>query len=188
MKISELMQEGGQNREPGAGAQAMAGSPRQDEQQYDAHEGSEGIVGIEEPTEEEQEMYDKVVTAGLKVLNQASEKILKMLQSQASNPSQALADTTWTIMAGIDEKTGGQIDEELLLAAGAEVMENVGEYANVSGVFQVNQSILNEAFQLVLARFSEEFGVNFAEEMGDDVEAMDQQKLNDLVVGYQNGA
>lgn len=178
MKIADLMQ-GDQNHEDGALAKQLNQSTfRGDSQEGAGNPNNQESTQNEgeAPTDEEQEIYDRVVTAALKVIGNSPNEIVQMLQS-IGDPAQALADVTWTLISGIDEQAGGQIDEEILLQAGSEVMENLGELANNANIFEVNQQVLNQAYQLVLARFSEEFGVDFGEAFADDIQSTDEQTL-----------
>lgn len=179
MKLADFMQD---QYGQGAAAQKLANQSPEDGQEDNlSPQGESDKQGPansdqgEAVTPEEQEIYDRVVTAGLTVMNEAAEQILSTLNPEA--PAQSLADTTWLIMSSVDEQTGGEIEEEILLVAGAEVLENLGELANEAGVFPVDNRLVNEAYQLILARFSEEFGIDFGAEFEGEINATDEQSL-----------
>lgn len=185
MKLSDFMQPE-QGQQAGAAAQAMSASYSEEEEKgKSVNDQDEALGSTEEPTPEEQEMYERIVAAGLKVISEASDQVLKMLQASADNPPQALSDTAWAILAGIDEKAGGQLDEGILLAAGAEVIENLGELAVASGLFDVSQPILDQAYQIALQRFSDEFGGDFIEDFQQDIQSLSPDQQSALIAKFQ---
>ena len=183
MKLADFMQGDGVQGQ-GAEVQKLNGArPEQDDQapidqvqQEDGDMQEDGGMRGEEPAPEEQEIYERVVLAGVKVINESAEQFLKMLQAGGENPAQSMADATWLLMSQIDEQSDGEIDEEILLAAGAEVLENIGELANEAGLFAVDKGLLNQSYQLIVARFAEEFGADFSDLEG-EIAATDEKTL-----------
>lgn len=198
MKLSEVMpseqdviQQRGQGGLLAGNRQAPAGP--QPEQQPEQQPGPQapqpgpetGEADSETPTPQEQDQYNRIVLAGVKILSQAADQIIALLQKQANAPAKALGETTWTIMSAVDEKGGGQFDPAVLLMAGAEVMQNVGEFAKEGGVFEVDEALINKAWQLVMVRFETEFGVDFGAEFGPEAQAMDPAQFGQLAQQQQ---
>lgn len=171
-----------QDEDPAMQDSAAQGQSMQDTAMMEGQEESD------EPTPEEQQTYEKVVLAGIKVLTDVSDQVLQMLQSGADNPPQSLADTTWTIMSAIDEKSGGNIDVGVLVAAGSEVMQNVGEFANEAGIFQVDEKVLNQGWQIIMQKLSDEYGIDWGAETGEAMQGMDPQELQGIVQQQQGYA
>lgn len=203
MKISDLMQKdtpnnpetNARNEAAGSAPVPQQGAPAQEQGQPMPEEGmppeeagAQPGAESDEPTPEEQAQYEKVVMAGIKVLTEATDQVMQMLQAGADNPPQALADATWTIMTALDEKAGGNIDEGILIAAGGEVMQNVGEFANEGQVFAVDEKVLNQGWQIIMQRLSDEYGIDWGAEMGPMIQSMDQAQLEQIVAQQQQYA
>jgi hypothetical protein len=104
------------------------------EEQRTAADGSEGNV-----TPEEQEAYDRVVMAAQSIIydEEQSQNIVKMLKKNPANPGEAVGDTTAMLIQQIDEKSGGQIPEEVILPAAFEVMSDLIEMGEESGALDM---------------------------------------------------
>lgn len=150
------------NYTPNAGAPANPATP------VPGDNGTMGgdIPGSEQATGEEQASYEKVVMAGLKVLfedEKSSSAIIAQLKAGADNPAQAIASATTMLMTALDEQSGGQIPEAVILPAAGELLENVAQLANDAGVFPVDQNVVGQAAQLMITSLSEQYGVDPAE-------------------------
>lgn len=194
MRISDLMQKDlPNNPETNARNEARAQSmesvegpkPQEDVSALPPSSPQAAEPDSDVPTPEEQQQYDRLVTAGIKVLTEATDQVLQMLEAGSDSPPQALADTTWTIMTALDEKAGGNIEVGILVAAGAEVMENVGQFAAKAQLFPVDERILNQGWQIIMQRLSDEYGIDWGEEVGADIQSMDPNQLQKIVSQQQ---
>lgn len=76
----------------------------------------------------------------------------------AQDVPQALADLAYQITAMLDEKSGGLLDEELMIPAGADVLGQLAEAAQAAKV-PVRGKDIAQATRLMLERFLSENGV-----------------------------
>ena len=168
MKIEDVMQQPENEGQQGLIQQATQQAPEQAPQ-----EGAEGLAPQEGEvppqeagaTPEDQEAYDRVVMAGIKVLSgkKSNASIMKMLEQQADDPAKALAEAASVIMLQLDDKAGGKIPEGVILPAAAEILEEVAEFAQKSGTFAVEQTVVDQATELMITRLAQEYGVDKAE-------------------------
>lgn len=95
----------------------------------------------------EQEDYDRTVNAALGVIYEDSmhKNIMQMLSSGKESPAKTLANVTAMIIQSLDEKSGGQIPETVILPAAEEILGEIAELAHKAKVFSVDESILSEA-------------------------------------------
>jgi hypothetical protein len=114
----------------------------------------------EQATPAEQDAYNRVVTAGIKILYDKSthDGIVNMLRS--GDPADALAKTVSTIMVQLDEKSGGKIPETVILPAAAELLDETAKLATAAKIFQADQKTLAVAMQKLVADLGEKYGVN----------------------------
>jgi hypothetical protein len=119
-------------------------------------------------TPEEQQAYEQVVLAGVKMLTDDAthQGILQMLQQGADVPAEAIAKVTTMIVLQIDEQSGNNVPEAVILPAAGEILENVAEFA--SKMFEVNQQIIDQATDIMVMDLAQEYGV----EAGDVEEMM----------------
>ena len=134
-------------------------------------------------TQDEQQAYERVVLAGVKVISDPSTnpQIMKMLGDEsAGGPAQRLATTTSTIFSQLDEKSRGTIPEAVILNSAGEILENVAEFANESGVMSVDQNMLTKAGQFLLIEMANiyDFDPNEVEEL---TLGMDEKEVESIV-------
>jgi hypothetical protein len=142
--------------------------------------GAAGQAGGDQPTPQEQNAYERVVMAGMKVLydNSTHPGIMNMLTKSASDPAKALADTVSMIMLQLDKKSGGKIPEMVILPAAAELLGDVAELASKAGVFTVDENTATKAMQLMVMSLAENYGVQ-----PEDVQALMQSFPPDEIKG-----
>ena len=116
-----------------------------------------------EPAPGEQEAYNKVVTAGLNILyaNETTQaNVVKQLRAGADDPARSLAQFAVMIVNTLDEKSGGQIPEDVIFPASVEFLEELAELANESGAMKVNQNIVDKASQALVYELSKVYQVS----------------------------
>jgi hypothetical protein len=102
--------------------------------------------------------------AGLQVVRQAlyeqggAKDIAKVLAS-GDNPAQSIAEQAYKIVEIADERTMGEIPDELLVDFAIEVLTEVSEVAEAAGV-KVDGNVVSEAFSTMLERFLAEQGMD----------------------------
>jgi hypothetical protein len=105
--------------------------------------------GGQQASPEEQDAYERVVLAGVDVLTNAktSDAVLELMGSNAEDPPMAIALAAQLIIGQLDEQSGGQIPETVILPATMEIAEQAAELAQKAGLFEVSEDVLQTAGQ-----------------------------------------
>jgi len=147
--------------------------------QKSAPQPAESQSGGETVTPEEQQNYEKLVLASLKVLysEQTHQGIVKMLQS--GDPAESIANVVTTIILQLDKKSGGKIPEEIILPAAAELVDEVAQLAGKIGI-QVDERVTGQAMQRMVMGLAEEYGVT-PEEVQEIMQAIPKEEVQKMV-------
>lgn len=127
------------------------------------HEGMEGEApeaNDESVPGEDNPIYQQAVTFAYEALyqNDAAKDVAKSLQASPSL-ADGMADVAYNITSIIDEKTDGEVPDELLVPLGMQVLEEVGEIAEAAGLSPQPEDIA-AAFKTMILRFLGEQGVD----------------------------
>lgn len=135
--------------------------------------------GGDQPTQQEQDSYDRVVLASMRVLysDQTHQQVMGMLKS-GGQPDEAIANTVSMILLELDKKSGGKIPQEVILPAAAELVQLVAELGDKAGVFKTDERTLALAMQRTIAVVGEKYGIDQA-----DVQALLSSIPNEEVQG-----
>jgi hypothetical protein len=90
--------------------------------------------------------------------NEAAMDVSKQLKS-AGDLTDALANVAYDITAVIDERTNGQVPDELLVPLAMKVLEEVVEIANASGLDPQPENVAM-AFKQMVLRYLQEQGLD----------------------------
>jgi hypothetical protein len=136
---------------------------------------------------EEQQAYEQVVLAGVKILydKKTNGNILKMLQS--AEPDEAIAQVATMIIVQLDKQSNGTIPETVILPVAAELVGEVAEMARATGVLQIDEAILGRAMQRTVLMLSEEYGVS-QEDMQGLIGQFGQDEIQGMVAQQQQFA
>jgi len=93
--------------------------------------------------------------------NNAADAVAESLRAN-QDPVKALADTAYRMTQIADERTEGNVPDELLVLLGITVMQEVAEIGEASGV-QYTGADLAEAFKTMLMQFLTEQGYDATE-------------------------
>tara|TARA_R110000803_G_scaffold5230_9_gene17368 strand:+ start:280 stop:840 length:561 start_codon:yes stop_codon:yes gene_type:complete len=140
------------NQAPVAGANQSPGGPA----------GDEMTLGDEQSTPEEQDYYDRIVLAGDEIIfgsEEARKAIVEKMKVDAQEPAKALADATALLVIKLDEQTGGNVPEAVILPAATELLEHMAELADSLGLFPIDDAVANHAGQLMVGNLSEAYGM-----------------------------
>ena len=99
---------------------------------------------------------------------QAAKDVSQSLKS-AQSVSKGMADVAYDIASIVDEKTQGQVPDELLMLLGMKILEEIADIAEASGLQPSNQDVA-DAFKQMLLRFLQEQGMDTSQLQ----QAMDQ--------------
>ena len=94
--------------------------------------------------------------------NDAARDVAQALQAAAQDPAGALAETAYEIVSVVDERTDGQVPDELLILLTVTILQEVADIGEAAGV-DVSPSNLAEAFKRMLLHFLGEQGLDTTE-------------------------
>lgn len=116
--------------------------------------------GGEQSTPEEQDAYERAVLAGMDIIFDKSTNpgILKMLQSQADNPAQAIAQTTAMIIQMLEEKSQGKLPEVIILDLADEIGGNLMDLGAKNGFFTADETLKGKAAQQINILLGQMYG------------------------------
>lgn len=136
----------------------------------------------EEVKAEDQDAYDKVVIAGMKVMyeNEKTKKnITDRLKADKDNPAKTLADTTAMLMIQLEQQANGAIPEGAIWPAAVELLEQMSELAESMDLFPVDDAVKNHAEQLMAVSLGEEYGTQ-PEEIQELMQSMTPEELKQI--------
>lgn len=141
---------------------------------------------------EEQDAYDRVVSAGMHILydDQTHDGVMKMLQAGEKNPAQAMANVVTMMVTQLDEKSGGKIPEDIILPVTEEFLPMVAELADKAKIFTPDDRTMNLAMQQTVQMLGEQYGMNEAD-IKEAIGKLDQGEIQKIVSQqqqYQQGA
>jgi len=90
--------------------------------------------------------------------NKAAKGVAESLRL-ANDPVEGMANTAYEIVSIIDEKTNGEVPDELLVLLATNVLEEVGEIAEAAGI-DVSPANIAAALKQMILRFLGEQGVD----------------------------
>ena len=118
--------------------------------------------------------------AAMKIAMQAlygaggAKDVAKAIQS-ASDPAEGLADTAYEMVSIADEKTQGQVPDELLVSLATEILGEVADIAQAAGI-EVKGAMIATAMRSMLLRYVTEQGMD-ASQLQQAMADMDPQAL-----------
>lgn len=92
---------------------------------------------------------------------------------QGNDPAQALADMSYQIVQVADERTNGEVPDELLASLASDVITEVAEVAEAAGI-KIDGQVVSKAMQLMIVRFLKDQGVD-PSQIQQQMAALDQQ-------------
>lgn len=126
------------------------------------HEGMEGEAPEAEDTSDQQSNpgFQQALTFAYEVLykNDASKDVARGLKA-AQSLADGMADTAYNIASIVDERTQGQVPDELIVPLGMQILQEVGEIAEAAGLDPQPEDIAT-AFKTMVLRFLGEQGVD----------------------------
>lgn len=90
--------------------------------------------------------------------NEAAKDVAQALKA-APDPVEGLANTAYEMTSVVDERTDGQVPDELIIPLAMQILEEVVEIAEAAGV-QIQPSDVAQAFKQMLLRFLAEQGMD----------------------------
>lgn len=115
-----------------------------------------------EPASKDQENFEKIELASMAVLydDKTHPQIMQMLESQKDDPAKAIAGVTSLVITQLDEQSGWQIPEQLVLPSAEKIMDKVAELGELAGLFQVDDTVMQAAAQEVMTDLLGKYGVD----------------------------
>lgn len=151
-----------QNMNGSAGDEAMEREPIEGKGPDGSamHEGMEGEAPESGDASESNPAFQQALTFAYEALykNEAAKDVAKQLKA-APSLADGMADVAYNITQIIDERTDGQVPDELLMPLAMQVLEEVGEVADAAGLSPQPEDIAG-AFKTMILRYLGEQGVD----------------------------
>jgi hypothetical protein len=109
--------------------------------------------------------------------NKAAVDVANALKA-APDPIQGLADTAYEMVSVVDERTDGQVPDELIIPLAMEILGEVVEIADAAGM-EIKPSDVAGAFKQMLLRFLGEQGVDTTQ-LQQAMDQIDPESFNQL--------
>lgn len=152
------------------GAPAAQGAPAPEEDKAMPMAGAEAEEAEGPEQGEDNPVFQQALTYAYEVLykGEAAKDVAKQLKA-APSVAEGMADVAYNITSIIDEKTDGQVPDELLVPLAMNVLQEVGEIAEAANMNPQPEDIAG-AFKTMILRYLGEQGVDTAQLQ----QAMDQ--------------
>ncbi len=148
-----------QQLDPASGGEL---SPDEEQMEKDAEQAG-GPWAPDPVTPEEQEAYDRVMSAATQMLysEQTGPGIMQMLEADADNPVAAVTNVTMTIIGELDDQSNGTLPEEVIPSAVEEIAELSAELMQEAGLANVdNEQTLGRIAQELAAQVADMYDLD----------------------------
>lgn len=141
------------------GADPMAGDPMDEGMMPEDMMDADG-----EGADENNPAFQTALQYAMQALyeNEAARDVAESLKAQPDDPALALADTAYEMVSIVDERTNGEVPDELIVLLAIRILQEVAEIGEAAGV-DVSPTNLADAFKEMLLRFLGEQGFDTAE-------------------------
>ena len=146
--VGILNNQAGGELPPEAPPQPIGQAEEERPAQEEAEQLSSEYLSEEEPaTEQEQESFDRVVTAAMDVMHDESTApdILKMLEAGKDQPGRAVAQLGVMVFMQLDDQSGGNIPEEVIVQSIEQIMSMAAEMGEEAGFFTFDEQAQKNA-------------------------------------------
>jgi hypothetical protein len=142
------------------GAPAAQGAPAPEEDKAMPMAGAEAEEAESPVQGEDNPVFQQALTFAYEALyaKEAAKDVAKQLKA-APSVAEGMADVAYNITSIIDEKTDGQVPDELLVPLAMNVLEEVGEIADAAGLNPSPEDVAG-AFKTMILRYLGEQGVD----------------------------
>lgn len=125
---------------------------------------------------------ERVILAGIKMLydDASHAAVVEQLKAGANDPAGTIALTAFTLMQTLDEKAGGKIPEEALVAGAAGLLTEIVNLAQQSKALPVDDSTESAAMQR-LVQLAIENGIIDQEDIQGLIESMPEEEVQRIV-------
>jgi hypothetical protein len=150
------------------GQQLPPGAPQPGPQPQDA--------ATEIEADESDPAYQAAIEMAMQVLyKEGGAKDVAQALRSASDPAAALADTTYEMVSTLDERTEGQVPDELLVSLAMTCLGEVADIAEAAGI-KVGGREIAAAMQQMIIRYLSENGIDPSQMQ----QAMSQVNIDEL--------
>ena len=128
--------------------------------QHEAAEGEAPEAGDASADAEKNPVFQQALTFAYEALyaKEAAKDVAQQLKS-AQSLADGMADVAYNITSVIDEKTQGQVPDELLVPLGMALLQEVAEVADAAGLSPSPEDVAG-AFKTMILRYLGEQGVD----------------------------
>ena len=119
-----------------------------------------GAPAAEGSADESNPAYQAAMKIAMQALYGAggAKDVAKAIQA-ASDPAEGLADTAYEMVSIADERTQGQVPDELLVSLATEILGEVADIAQAAGI-EVKGAMIATAMRTMLLRYVTEQGLD----------------------------
>lgn len=117
--------------------------------------------------------------------NEAAKDVARQLRA-ASDPAEGIADVAYNITATVDERTEGEVPDELLGLLGMTILQEVAEIADAAGVDTSDETVSN-AFKIMILRYLRENGVE-TNQLQQAMDSIDPSAIEEAKLDIESGA
>lgn len=167
-------------------------------QKMGAPEAAPDVVGNVTPEQEEQmppeqgmeqeeaadpgtqKAYDRVMDAFSISIHSEGQTEAIMQALQTDDPAKMIATLTISILAELDQKSGGKIPSEILIEAAVEGMELIAEIGESAGLYRFDETMQASAMQNLVA-IAVERGIIDPAEIEELIASMDPAEVQGIV-------
>ena len=135
---------------PAAGAAPMPGGP---------DDTGVSTDGGAPPDQNEQNAYDNVVVEAVERIDKQAPQIIKMIQGAQGDKAEEAGKIVAMLMIKMDEEAGGDIPDDVVIPAAAEVGEQLAERLQAAGM-PVDNAFLQRGAMRMMADLGEHYGVD----------------------------
>jgi hypothetical protein len=121
---------------------------------------AQGMEAPEDSVDENDPAFSAAMELAMKALYEggAAKDVAAQLKG-SSSVTEGLANVAYEMTSVIDERTDGQVPDELIVMLGASILQEVADIAEAAGMKPAAQDVA-EAFKQMLLRFLGEQGVD----------------------------
>ena len=138
--------------------QMAAGAPVAQEEQMPA--GEMGMESEGPDPDEDNPAFQSAIAYAMEVLYDkgAAKDIAKQLKA-AQSPVDGASDIAYEVVSVVDERTDGEVPDELIILLGMKILEEVVEIADAAGL-EMSPVDVADAFKKMLLRYLGEQGMD----------------------------
>ena len=123
-----------------------------------AEEGDVSTPGGEPPTPELQAAYETVVVEAVENLDRRAESAMRAVMSEEGDKAEAAGRLSASLAFAVDESKGGRVPDKAVIAASAEIGEQLAERLKLAGL-PIDNAFLQRSTDYMMVALGDMYGV-----------------------------